>query len=507
MAKLQSVVAAGHELTAQAAAEILQDGGNAFDAALAGVFMSFVAEAVFASPGGGGFLMARRAESDSSRLFDFFAETPLKRRPAREVEFFPIHADFGPAKQEFHIGLGSSATPGMVPGIFAIHAALGTVPMKRLVEPAARAARQGFQLTAFQAYLFTVIAPILTASEGVARIFAPSGKPMAAGEIFRNPELADCLEWLAEDGARLFLDGDVGRTIVDESLSSGGQLTYDDLKRYRVEPREPLYWRHADASVALNPPPAASGALIAFGLSYIEALAEHGRVIDALALRAAMEATNAARAEHGEGLAQRLGGAALAKQVRDAARNPSAYRGTTHVSVIDAQGNAAAVSLSNGEGNGHIVGRFGFMLNNMLGEEDLAAGGLGAWREGVRLSSMMAPTIILQKDGTLTALGTGGSNRIRTAILQVAVNLLDHGMSLEAAVEAPRLHVERDGTVSFEPGLAAKAQAAFLALEEKAHAWPEANLFFGGVHAARRSAKGGVEGAGDPRRQGVARIV
>ena len=110
MSKGQSVVAAGHELTAAAAAEILQDGGNAFDAAMAGTFMSFVAEAVFASPGGGGFLMARRAESDAPRLFDFFAETPLKRRPAREVEFIPIHADFGPAKQEFHIGLGSSAT-------------------------------------------------------------------------------------------------------------------------------------------------------------------------------------------------------------------------------------------------------------------------------------------------------------------------------------------------------------------------------------------------------------
>ena len=113
------------------------------------------------------------------------------------------------------------------------------------------------------------------------------------------------------------------------------------------------------------------------------------------------------------------------------------------MSVIDADGNAASVSLSNGEGNGFIVGKFGFMLNNMLGEEDLSSGRLEDWREGTRLSSMMAPTIILEPDGTVTALGTGGSNRIRTAILQVAVTLLDHGMSLEEAVEAPRLHVEQ----------------------------------------------------------------
>jgi gamma-glutamyltranspeptidase/glutathione hydrolase len=120
---------------------------------------------------------------------------------------------------------------------------------------------------------------------------------------------------------------------------------------------------------------------------------------------------------------------------------------------------------------------------------------------------MMAPTIILEPDGTVTALGTGGSNRIRTAILQVAVNLLDHGMSLEQAVEAPRLHVERDGTISFEPGLPEAAQAEFLAQGDNAHAWPARNLFFGGVHAARRRGNGGVEGAGDPRRQGVALVV
>jgi gamma-glutamyltranspeptidase/glutathione hydrolase len=120
---------------------------------------------------------------------------------------------------------------------------------------------------------------------------------------------------------------------------------------------------------------------------------------------------------------------------------------------------------------------------------------------------MMAPTLILEPGGAVTALGTGGSNRIRTAILQVAVALLDHGMSLEEAVESPRLHVEKGGTVSFEPGLPEAAQAEFLALGDKAHAWPERNLFFGGVHAARRHGDGGVEGAGDPRRQGVALIV
>ncbi len=234
MSKDRSVVAAGHQLTVDAAAEILADGGNAFDAAIAGVCMAFVAEAVFASPGGGGFLMARRADANAVKLFDFFVDTPLKRRRASEVEFFPITADFGPATQEFHIGLGSSATPGIAQGLFAMHEAYARLPMTRLVEPAVRAARTGFPLTSFQAYLFTVIAPILTASEGAKAIFAPGGELMKAGETFRNPELADTLAWLAEDGARLFVDGDVGRAIETQSRDLGGHLTADDLRDYRV---------------------------------------------------------------------------------------------------------------------------------------------------------------------------------------------------------------------------------------------------------------------------------
>jgi gamma-glutamyltranspeptidase / glutathione hydrolase len=503
----RSVVAAGHELTASAASEILADGGNAFDAAIAATCMSFAAEAVFASPGGGGFLMAREAGRGTARLFDFFVATPLKRRKESEVSFFPIQADFGPATQEFHIGLGSSATPGMAQGLFAMHEAFGKLPMKRLVEPAVEAARKGFPLTTFQAYLFTVIAPILQESEGARAIFAPDGKLLEAGETFRNEGLAETLAWLAEDGARLFTEGDIGRAIAAQSRDRGGHLTGEDLTRYRVALRDPLVWRHGKASVALNPPPSAGGALIAFGLAYLAAVADGGAAIDAQALHAAMRATNQARAAHGEGLAGRLADGALADEIRKAAQNPKAYRGTTHISVIDGEGNAAAVSLSNGEGNGFIVGDHGFMLNNMLGEEDLSCGDLHAWREGVRMSSMMAPTIIMEPDGTVTALGTGGSNRIRTAILQVAVNLLVHGMSLEDAVAAPRLHVERCGTLSFEPGFPEEVEAAFRALEDKARAWPAQNLFFGGVHAARWHDKRGVDGAGDPRRQGVARIV
>jgi len=511
MNKPQSVVAAGHALTAEAAAEILADGGNAFDAAIAGVCMSFVAEAVFASPGGGGFLMARAAGQRDARLFDFFVETPLKHRSADEVSFFPIQADFGPVTQEFHIGLGSSATPGMAQGLFAMHEAYARLPMTRLVEPAIRAARQGLPLSDFQAYLFTVIAPILKESAEAQAIFAPGGKLLKAGDTFRNEGLAETLAWLAEDGAQLFVDGDIGQAIAAQSRDLGGHLTLDDLKRYEVRLRDPLFWRFGSASVALNPPPSAGGALIAYGLSYLEAHAERGSIIDAHALGTAMIASNQVRKSHGEQLGVRLARGQLMQEIAAAvaatSTAPRAYRGTTHISVIDADGNTAGVSLSNGEGNGFIVGDHGFMLNNMLGEEDVVDGAPGEWREGARMSSMMAPTIILEADGTVMALGTGGSNRIRTAILQVAVNLLAHRMDVDAAVLAPRLHVERCGTVSFEPGFSEEEEAALRSLGQEAKAWPERNLFFGGVHVARWHEGRGGEGAGDPRRQGGAIVV
>jgi gamma-glutamyltranspeptidase/glutathione hydrolase len=143
----------------------------------------------------------------------------------------------------------------------------------------------------------------------------------------------------------------------------------------------------------------------------------------------------------------------------------------------------------------------------MLGEEDLNPDGFGAWGPGQRLSSMMSPTIIQGPDRTLTALGSGGSNRIRTAILQVVGNLIDRGMTLDDAVTAPRIHVEKCGTVSYEDQIGLDAKAELQAAFPDAHGWPERNMFFGGVHAVRRHPDGRWEGTGDSRRGGVSVIV
>ena len=189
---------------------------------------------------------------------------------------------------------------------------------------------------------------------------------------------------------------------------------------------------------------------------------------------------------------------------------PQVHRGTTHVSIIDAAGNAASLTVSNGEGAGYIAPGTGIMLNNMLGEEDINPAGFHHWPEDTRICSMMAPSLAVEPGGGLIVFGSGGSNRLRTAILQVAVNLLDFAMSVEDAVNAPRVHFE-GGLLNIENGFDDEVTARLVADFAETKCWNERNLFFGGVHVARlkRSPGGGkvFDGAGDPRRGGTVEIV
>ena len=158
--RIKGAIACGHPQTAAAAAEILRDGGTAFDAVLAGFCAATVAEPVFCSLGGGGFLLAGPA-GGTPLLYDFFVQTPRRRRNPQEIDFFPVNADFGTAKQEFHIGLGAMATPGAIKGLFEAHRDLGRLPIKRIVEPAVRIARDGFELRDIDAFVLGVVGAIL----------------------------------------------------------------------------------------------------------------------------------------------------------------------------------------------------------------------------------------------------------------------------------------------------------------------------------------------------------
>ncbi len=513
----KGIVSAGHARTAEAAQLILREGGNAFDAIIAAAFAGCVAEPVLSSLGGGGFLLAHLPDG-SNRLYDFFVHTPAQR-PAdqQSLDFHPIIADFGTVQQEFHIGMGAVATPGIVKGMFQIHGDLGRMPMAEIVQPAATMARDGIPITAFERYLFDVVEAIYASTETSRQSFGSRrlpGKLVQEGELLRLPELADTFDALAREGEALFYRGDVAKKIIEECRTGGGCLTARDLKDYQVIKREPLAHRYRNGRLLTNPPPSCGGLLIAFALSLLDSLGlanmGFGSSEYLQVLARAMDITNKARMDH---LLAGRDPAVMAKALfepehlaayrRDVLSRPASLRGTTHMTVIDAAGNVASMTISNGEGCGHVIPGTGIMLNNMLGEEDLNPAGFHCWSPNQRMSSMMSPTLLFQLDGTVVATGSGGSNRIRTAILQVLLNLVDFQMPLEDAVNSPRIHFEQ-GLLNVEGGFQDHEVAALAKSFDKHKIWQERNLFFGGAHSASYHPRGPtIHGVGDPRRQGV----
>jgi len=520
MTVTRGAIAAGDAATANAAAEMLRDGGNAFDAALAALCAAPVAEPVLASLAGGGFLLAEPA-GGAPVLYDFFCQTPRRRKPVRDIEFFPVDVDFGTTTQEFHIGMGAVATPGAVAGLFAVHRDLGRLPMSRIVEPAVELARRGTAISALQARILGIVTPIYLATESAASLFesaSTGGCVLSEGETYRPLAMADTLEALAREGRDLFYRGAIANELVEACAASGGTLTRADLEHYDVARRRPLERNFAGARILTNPPPSSGGPLIAFALAMLDGLSDGDGPDDPawlMRLADAMAATNAARTGCGldeccdeKMVSTLLSDPVLAEYRRSLGGRALKQGGTTHVSVIDADGNAAAMSLSNGEGCGHVLPGCGIMPNNMLGEEDINPQGFHRWAPDTRISSMMAPTLVDHPGGRRTALGSGGSNRIRTAILQVLMNVLRWGMRLEDAVSAPRIHFERGllnvEAVGVEGGFDPHRIAGFTRPFSDKELWDHFSMFYGGVHAvALDPGTGAFDGAGDRRRGGV----
>ena len=508
MKHLKGGIACGHPQVAAAAQEVLLKGGNAFDAVVAAQFSACVVEPVLASLGGGGYLLACPV-NEQPRIYDFFVQTP-KDKHQDEADLYPVLADFGDVTQEFHIGAGSVATPGMVKGAFAIYKDLCTLPLQELVDPAIRQAEEGVSVTPMQAYIFDIVSPIYRATESARQDFVgPSGELPREGKLFRRPELAETLKGLVREGAQFFYQGEMAERIAGV-CDSGGYITQDDLEDYEVICRTPLSFAYRSATLRTNPPPTFGGILIAFALQLMEAARffDFGSGAHLGMLAKIMILTQKARLDtmvSGNLINGNLLDATyLSRYRREVQGYFASSRGTTHISVADAKGNIAAMSLSNGEGCGVMVPGSGFMLNNMLGEEDINPGGFGRWKTDQRMASMMAPTVMTM-DNKHYALGSGGSNRIRSAILQVVSNLVDFNMDLGQAVASPRIHVEQ-GELNMEKGF---SEAATQELEKEADRvvhWQGLNLFFGGVHTVELSDKT-IRAQGDSRRGGVGLIV
>ena len=370
----------------------------------------------------------------------------------------------------------------------------GRVPLEQLVAPAAALAREGVALNPMQAYIIKLLAPIVTSTPEAAALFAPGGRLLGVGDPLRQPELADGLERLAAEGAHPFYEGDIADAIVQWLSDRGGMVTRGDLTAYQVLDREPLRVAYRGTEVLTNPPPSAGGILIARALAVLDALAPPPSVVDVAGV---MEHTQSERT------AEFLAGLDDPAFVDTFLGGDGVLGSTTHIAALDHDGWACSVTCSAGSSSGVIVPGTGVHLNNMLGEHDLNPLGFHRHRPGRRLPSMMSPTIALHGGRPVLAVGSAGSNRIRSAILQTIIRSIDDGMGAQAAIDAPRIHYEA-GVVYTEPGVDADAlRGAGYTLTP----FRDRNLFFGGAQAVARGADGSFDGGGDPRRGGAATVV
>ena len=474
----RGVVAAGHPATASAGVEALRAGGNAVDAAVAAVLTSFVAEPLLTGLGAGGYLLVAPPD-EQPVLLDFFVQAPGRDATTDPVPLVPVLVTFENATQTFNVGASSCGTYGAPAGLAAAATQFGRMPLHELTTPAARLARVGVRVNAMQAYLFALLTGVLASSPETAAMYLVDGQPPREGDLLREPELADALDRFGRDGAAPFYTGDIAHAVADWVQARGGVLTTTDLREYRVTPRAPACLSYRGHEVFTNPPPSAGGSRLARALAH---LTLGDGAPDALEIAAALSA--------GEG----------SDPVTAAAAGADRLGSTTHISVLDADGWACSVTCSNGTCSGVTVPGTGIHLNNMLGEDDLAPAGLGNHRVGERLPSAMAPTVVRAHGAAELVVGSAGSSRIRSALLQVISNVVDRGMSPQQAVDAPRLHVE-EGQAYAEPGIdtAALERAGYPVARFTAP-----NLFFGGCQAVRRDLRTGeLAGGADGRRGGA----
>jgi gamma-glutamyltranspeptidase / glutathione hydrolase len=497
MAEPLGVIAAGHPVCAQVGADAMLAGGNAVDAAVAAMLASFACEPLLTSLGAGGYMLVVEP-GEEPVLLDFFVEAPGRGAHAGALAtLVPISVSFGDAIQVFNIGPASVGTYGMAAGVCEASSRFGRIPLAELVRPAVNLARGGVVLNVPQAYVIEILGGIVTSTPECSALFAPDGSLLRAGDVVRQPDLADALERLGAEGAAPFYTGDVGAAIVDWLSQHGGMVSAEDLAAYRVVSRTPIRVSYRGRDVVTNPPPSAGGILIAHALALLDGDTEPTHPPDVAQVVATMERTQAERTpEFLEGLDD-------PEFVKRFLARRSPLGSTTHIAVVDREGWACSVTCSNGSCSGVVVPGTGLHLNNMLGEQDLNPLGFHRHPPGRRMPSMMSPTAVLHDGAPELVLGSAGSNRIRSAILQTIIRVIDDGLEAGEAVQAPRVHFE-DGIVYAEPGIdTAELERAGRAIGR----FRELNLFFGGVQAAARDREGRFSGGGDPRRGGAALVV
>lgn len=506
---MKGAIAAGHPLTAEAGARVLADGGSAVDACIAAAFVSWVVESPVTGPGGGGFMLVHRARDRTSRVIDFFVTIPglgLSRPSVSEME--EVDVGFVESSQIFRIGAASCAVPGAAAGLEHAHRAFGTRPWASLLEPAIELARNGVELTRPQAHLHAVVDLILRHSDEGQAVYGPEGRRLVAGDVLVQKELARTLELMAERGARVVYEGEIAQAVAAHVQEQGGAITERDLEHYRVIRRRPVRAAFCGYEYESNPPPSTGGVLIGYGLRMVDRLGPGGPPGSAEAIARLVEIMREQQRVRGARFGRDLHRGGLPKRLYDDRQLADAIErvgGTTQISVVDGEGNAASCTASTGSGSGVLVPGTGIHLNNMLGEFDLA-GSAGTGRAGTRMTSMMAPSVVLRDGAPCLVVGSAGSLRLRGAIMQIVIDVAVHDMPVEEAIAFPRVHLQ-DEDVHCEGGADPTELDRLEELGYQVVRWRRRNLYFGGAAAVGIGEDGSLAAAGDPRRGGAGVVV
>lgn len=532
----RGMVVSADSLASAAGLEVLRDGGNAVDAAVAVHFALAVTHPRAGNVGGGGFLVVRGADGGEAAL-DFREEAPSGSGPDMFVD------DEGRVTEESWTGHLASGVPGSVAGMEAAHERFGELPWARLLEPAVRLAEEGFPVDSGLHAELADEADRIRRFEASARKWLPGGEPPEVGDRFRQPGLARALGAVAEGGGEAFYEGWIADSLAAEMERGGGQVDTDDLAAYEPVWREPVTFRYRGRRIVSMPPPSSGGVTLAEIFNIVEGweLAELGAG-SADAVHVAVEAFRRAFADRNFHLGDpdfvdmpldRLTGQRYADSLRgtitmDRASDSGDFSKvtapdslpegtqTTHFSVVDSAGRAVSVTttLNGFFGSAVTVPGGGFFLNNEMDDftarpgvpnaYGLVQGEANAIRPGKRMLSSMSPTILVGRDGgTRLVTGTPGGATIITTVFQVISAVVDHGRDVGGAVAAPRFHHQHlPDVVRFEPdGL---GPGVLEELRRRGHELRVRDGWSGNVQSVQVREDGVRVGAADPRRGGQA---
>ncbi len=496
-------VATSSRLAADAARELAEAGGNAVDCALAAALVAMNTEPGVCALAGSAFITVWTEGGEPSTIDGNVAVPGAGlAEEARGQGAVAVSMEYGGGIETL-VGPGSVSVPGSLAAIELAWKKYGNASWKDLFAPTIRAVRDGFPLpTACRYYLgYSGDCIFGRSDDGYKALHHEDGSLREVGRSIVIPHLADTLEAISREGARLFYEGELGAAISDHCRDGDGMLTREDLTSYRAIERNPLIAEIGGWSIATNPPPAIGGAVLSALLLACSGIRDREWNRDSL--RQLIESQRACLdfrtktldlADDLDAEVARL--IAMARSGQLLSRWTSAS--TVHTSVVDSAGTGCAITASSGYGSGEMPAGTGLWLNNCLGEIELNRRGLDAGPVGSRLPSNMAPSVA-RRDGSVLAVGSPGADRITTAMQQFLINYLLFEMPLDEAIAHPRVHVDTSASrvrLMAEPGL--DLPETDLPVVE----FPLIGMYFGGIGAAVFSPSVGLASAADPRREG-----